>query len=49
MEIRQTTLHSIPGIIMAVVAAAADVMDTDKGECSVPRPRCQDSNKSAFE
>ena len=45
--IRQTILHSITGI-MVVVVVAADVMDTDKGECfrilPVRHPRCRDSN-----
>ena len=52
-EVRQAILHSISDI-MAVVAAAADVMDMDKAECSISRippvrhPRCQDNNTHAF-
>jgi hypothetical protein len=51
--IRQTILHSITGI-MAAMVAVADVMDMDKGECSIGRilpvrhPRCRDSNNYAF-
>jgi len=51
-KIRQTILHSITNIIMA---AAADVMDMDKAECSIGRillvrhPRCRASNNYAFE
>jgi len=50
-KIRQTTLHSITDIM----AAAADVMDTDKAECSISRilpvrhPRCRENNNYAFE
>jgi len=53
-KIRQTILRSITDI-MVVVAAAADVTDMDKAECSINRilpvrhPRCRDSNNYAFE
>jgi hypothetical protein len=53
-KVRQPILHSINDI-MAVVVAAADVMDMDKAECSISRilpvrhPRCQDNNNYAFE
>jgi hypothetical protein len=52
-KVRQPILHSITNIM--VVAAAADVMDMDKAECSISRtlpvrhPRCQDNNNYAFE
>jgi hypothetical protein len=51
-KIRQTILHSITDII---TAAAADVMDMDKAECSISRilpvrhPRCRENNNYAFE
>jgi hypothetical protein len=55
-KVRQPILHSINDIMAAVVAAAAaDVMDMDKAECSISRilpvrhPRCQDNNNYAFE
>jgi hypothetical protein len=50
-KIRQTILHSITDIM----AAAADVMDMDKAECSISRilpvrrPRYRDNNNYAFE
>jgi hypothetical protein len=44
-KIRQTILHSITGIMVA----AADTMDMDKGECSVPHPQCPGSNNCGFE
>jgi len=50
-KIHQTILHSITDIM----AAAADVMDMDKAECSISRilpvrhPRCRDNNNYAFE
>jgi hypothetical protein len=53
-KVRQTILHSITDI-MAVAAAAADVMDMDKAERSISRmlpvrhPRCRDNNNYAFE
>jgi hypothetical protein len=49
--IRQPILHSITDIM----AAAADVMDMDKAECSISRilpvrnPRRRDNNNYAFE
>jgi hypothetical protein len=52
-KIRQPILHSITDIM--VVAAAADVTDMDKAECSINQilpvrhPRCRDSNNYAFE
>jgi hypothetical protein len=54
-KVRQPILHSINDIMAVVVAAAADVMDMDKAECSISRilpvrhPRCQDNNNYAFE
>jgi hypothetical protein len=51
-KIRQLILHSITDI---VVAAAADVLDMDKAECSISRilpvrhPRCRENNNYAFE
>jgi hypothetical protein len=50
-KIRQPILHSITDIM----AAAADVMDMDKAECSISRilpvrhPRCRENNNYAFE
>jgi hypothetical protein len=50
-KIRQPILHSITDIR----AAAADVMDMDKAECSISRilpvrhPRRSDNNNYAFE
>jgi hypothetical protein len=50
-KVRQPILHSITDIM----AAAADVMDMDKAECSISRilpvrhPRCRDNNNYAFE
>ena len=50
-KIRQLILHSITDIM----AAAADVMDMDKAECSISRilpvrhPRCREYNNYAFE
>jgi len=50
-EVRQLILHSITDIM----AAAADVMDMDKAECSISRilpvrhPECRESNSYAFE
>jgi hypothetical protein len=52
-KIRQPILHSITDIMAA--AAAADVMDMDKAECSISRilpvrhPRCRENNDYAFE
>ena len=49
-EVRQLILHSITDIM----AAAADVMDMDKAECSISRilpvrhPRYRDNNTYAF-
>jgi len=40
-EIRQTILHNITAIMVVV---AADVMDTDKVECSLRLPRCRESS-----
>jgi hypothetical protein len=48
-KIRQAILHS------DIMAAAADVMDMDKAECSIGRilpvrhPRCRENNNYAFE
>jgi hypothetical protein len=50
-KVRQLILHSINDIM----AAAADVMDMDKAECSIRRilpvrhPPCRDNNNYAFE
>jgi hypothetical protein len=50
-KVRQTILRSITDIM----AAAADVMDMDKAECSISRilqlrhPRCRGNNNYAFE
>ncbi|TMP90490.1 MAG: hypothetical protein E6L08_13155 [Verrucomicrobia bacterium] len=50
-KIRQLILHSVTDIM----AAAADVMDMDKAECSIGRilpvrhPRCRENNNYAFE
>jgi hypothetical protein len=50
-KIRQLILHSITDIM----AAAADVLDMDKAECSISRilpvrhPRCRENNNYAFE
>jgi hypothetical protein len=50
-KVRQTILHSITDIM---AAAAADVMDMDKAECSISRilpvrhPRYRDNNTYAF-
>jgi hypothetical protein len=52
-EVRQLILHSITDI-MAVVAAAEEVMDMDTAECSISRilpvrhPRYPDNNTYAF-
>jgi hypothetical protein len=54
-KVRQTILHSITNITAAGAAAAVDVMDMDKAECSISRilpvrhPRCRDNNNRAFE
>jgi hypothetical protein len=51
-KIRQTILHSITGIIL--VAVAGDIMDMDKGECSISRilalrhRRCRENNNYAL-
>jgi hypothetical protein len=48
-KVRQLILHSINDIM----AAAADVMDMDKAECSIrrilPVRPCRDNNNYAFE
>jgi hypothetical protein len=54
-KVRQPILHSINDIMAAVVAAAADVMDMDKAECSINRilairhPRYRENSNYAFE